>query len=601
MAQIIGKVMSKGSFSAFTHAVPVIHGVLDFLCRNFWALCFYDLLLGFVGYFWVSPGGSIEFFFNRIPKGIIGAFSSASVLMIIRGLLLLGNHGWGRFSAALLTSFAFLISSAELWVLFMFRCRLSDRILRLFLDTDLREASGFLSEYFFNLRSIGVFVGFLLFSILCHDLFRRAWMRLITFADARSRRFHGIFRSIVLIIFLLGNYASYKLDAISFNRDDSISRLIKVWSVQRKVNDRIRSMEEAIPLADGAISPSSLPPDRIIWILGESDNKHHSQLYGYPLPTTPNLMKEFENGDLICFSDVICYFPWTIEMMDLLFSPADVKVARSDNPATPLLPMLFRKAGYQVRLFDNQSTLLRLGPLGGDIGGGTIMNSRKLSSANFDYRNDYMEFFDSDLLKKEWPHLSNPSYPSLDIIHLIGMHFPSKNRYPEDFRFFTPGHYRDSKDLSDYELGRIADYDNALRYVDSELKMIFDLVRDEDAIVIYLPDHGELVYDIDSRSGRSFTLDPHPDPAVSTFYVEIPMYIFTTTRFRSLHPDLYSRLVAAKDEKFSSAWFSHFLLDIAAIESRFRRPDLSPVSPQWTAPTRPIWCADDYDAWKLPR
>ena len=43
----------------------------------------------------------------------------------------------------------------------------------------------------------------------------------------------------------------------------------------------------------------------IVLIIGESYNKHHSQLYGYQMPTTPRQMAMAEEGSLVPFTDVV--------------------------------------------------------------------------------------------------------------------------------------------------------------------------------------------------------------------------------------------------------------------------------------------------------
>lgn len=48
----------------------------------------------------------------------------------------------------------------------------------------------------------------------------------------------------------------------------------------------------------------------IILIIGESYNKHHSQLYGYTKKTTPNQCRRLEKGELFPFTNVVS--PWNI-------------------------------------------------------------------------------------------------------------------------------------------------------------------------------------------------------------------------------------------------------------------------------------------------
>lgn len=48
----------------------------------------------------------------------------------------------------------------------------------------------------------------------------------------------------------------------------------------------------------------------IVLVIGESYNKHHSQLYGYNKPTTPFQKELAEQGSLVPFTDVVA--PWNL-------------------------------------------------------------------------------------------------------------------------------------------------------------------------------------------------------------------------------------------------------------------------------------------------
>lgn len=102
-------------------------------------------------------------------------------------------------------------------------------------------------------------------------------------------------------------------------------------------------------------TPCTFRSPEIVLILGESYNKHHAALYGYPLPTTPRLSQEEAAGRLYPFTDVVSPANFTVKAMHLLFSFAsqDRQTAWCD---TPLFPALFRRAGYDTLMFDNQTT-----------------------------------------------------------------------------------------------------------------------------------------------------------------------------------------------------------------------------------------------------
>ena len=46
----------------------------------------------------------------------------------------------------------------------------------------------------------------------------------------------------------------------------------------------------------------------VVYVIGESYIKCHSQLYGYYLPTTPNLYQEKKKGNLFVFDNVVSPF-----------------------------------------------------------------------------------------------------------------------------------------------------------------------------------------------------------------------------------------------------------------------------------------------------
>lgn len=55
----------------------------------------------------------------------------------------------------------------------------------------------------------------------------------------------------------------------------------------------------------------------VVYVIGESYIKCHSQLYGYYLPTTPNLYQEKKKGNLFVFDNVVSPFNRTTLTMKI--------------------------------------------------------------------------------------------------------------------------------------------------------------------------------------------------------------------------------------------------------------------------------------------
>lgn len=553
----------------------------------------YVFALSVVTLFVWELDGTLELSWHNFGQGIRSAVIPALILAVIRGIVLLGKPRlWQRLIAGLLTTLVTLMSVAEIWLSFILRTRWSDRIIRLIADTGKSESGEFLQLYFLTPRSLGVVTGYLLILRVFYDILRRVDTRHLSGRRCIRRGTVYIVAAVAGIVWGLqppeNNYNA-------LNSINTAERLVWVTKLYKKSLANVRVLENTVGLADGHLRAGYVPPERIVWVIGESDSRAHWSAYGYNLPTTPCMEALRDSGQLIVFDDVICFEPRTYRMMEILFSPYVVTQPSRQYLTNPLTPMLLRKAGYTVRLHDNQATLVK-GDDQAEVGTGNFMNSWKLSHANFDYRNDRMYDYDGELLTAESEMLHDSIRQTLDIFHINGQHFFAGNRYPGGFGRFAVEDYSNRVELSKAEKEQVAAYDNATLYVDSLLNCLMEELRGQDAILIYHPDHGEEMNDERHCSMRQ--LDSHKIPEAAPYVLEIPFVVFTTPEFRSKHPQLYASLKRAASEKQSLIYFSHLLLDLAGVESRYLKREYSPFSEEWCAPPRVVKDIGTYDVWK---
>ena len=71
------------------------------------------------------------------------------------------------------------------------------------------------------------------------------------------------------------------------------------------------------------------------------------------------------------------------------------------------------------------------------------------------------------------------------------------------------------------------------------------------AIVIYMPDHGEMCYDGSLTFGRTLEVNT-PNEVYQQF--EIPFWIWTSPIFRKNHPDIVQQIIKAKDHLISPCY-----------------------------------------------
>ncbi|MBQ9570840.1 MAG: phosphoethanolamine transferase, partial [Prevotella sp.] len=227
----------------------------------------------------------------------------------------------------------------------------------------------------------------------------------------------------------------------------------------------------------------------IVLIIGESYNKHHSQLYGYNMPTTPRQLALAEEGSLVPFTDVVA--PWNLT--SYVFKNV-LSLHTVGDPGewsdSPLFPEVFRKAGYHVTFITNQF-LPEAGEAVYDFSGGFFLNNPELSKAQFDTRNERLHEFDEGVLKEYDQLRKEDSEHNLVILHLMGQHVMYKSRYPQKTRKHLLAPMYDRPDLTPKQKLIVADYDNSVLYNDSIVAAVTQKFTDKDAVVIYMPDHGE--------------------------------------------------------------------------------------------------------------
>lgn len=140
------------------------------------------------------------------------------------------------------------------------------------------------------------------------------------------------------------------------------------------LNKRYANVENLQNICKDVVSTTSINDDRIIiLVIGESFSKAHSSLYGYKLSTNPLLGKLKENGELICFENVITPYNATHSTMQAIFSVGEFG-------SSPLFPCFFKEAGYYTHISENQYLL------------GAAMNfltDKKLSDLMFSNRQEF--------------------------------------------------------------------------------------------------------------------------------------------------------------------------------------------------------------------
>lgn len=339
----------------------------------------------------------------------------------------------------------------------------------------------------------------------------------------------------------------------------------------------------------------------IVLIIGESYSKAHCQLYGYPVKDTPRQKKLERSGWLTKFNDVVSCWNLTSFVFKNVLS-MHVVGQKGEWCDYPLFPELFRKAGYKVTFLTNQF-LPAARQAVYDFSGGFFLNDPALSAAQFDLRNDQLYRFDNGLIKEydnfvkdgkivlasdRYPHIQGKGVDAqgkvdanLIIFHLIGQHVSYNTRYPKYQGKFTPDDYKKSRpDLDAHRRQMVAFYDNACLYNDSIVDAIVKKFKNKDAIVVYMPDHGEEIYE----PGRNILCRNHSaavDWPLAHYEFEVPFWIWCSHAYAVKHPDVFKAIKDAKNKRFMTDALPHMLVWLAGIYSKDYNPKYNLLSPDY--------------------
>lgn len=518
-------------------------------------------------------------------------------------VLMLVPHRIRRWVRLLMAVLFYAIAIVDVYCFVKFDSTLTPTMLLLVGETDSREAAEFLQTYL-SADVLTSKVGWVLLVAVAHILACCAarplcrWILSVLperrFTPAKAETVLG---GMLLLFLLLSAKASYHNKQATWRlmAGRTIGELEHTLTepdhaVLYTPSHRLAFSLRANALAAGQVrklvaASSSVRVDscsfqspQIVLIIGESLGRHHSAQYGYSMMTTPRQIRREHTGQLVAFSDVVAPWNLTSFVFKYLFS-LHVVGEEGEWCDQPLFPELFRAAGYQVTFLTNQF-LPKAKEAVYDFSGGFFLNNPALSAAMFDVRNATTHPFDEGLLN-DYDQLPSSDRPQLIIFHLLGQHVAYKQRSPKGRKHFQASDYESLRsDLSVRQRRMLADYDNSVLYNDSVVDEICRRFEQEDALVIYMPDHGEECYEED----RGFICRNHTsavDYPLAHYEFEVPFWIWCSPRYISHHVKTYQQILAAKDRRLMTDALPHMLLGLAGIHTPAYHAEYDVLSPSY--------------------
>ena len=342
-----------------------------------------------------------------------------------------------------------------------------------------------------------------------------------------------------------------------------------------------RNMENTAEITENR---SDIP--HVVFILGESAYRGRMHLYGYDLENTPNLDELQKKGEIAVFQDTVSPKSATVAVLRELFTFHDVEDSEVWYHRNNFMDVL-KAAGYRTYWISNQDS----SGIWGNVGQFYANRcTRKMYTSRRESHEEHCKL-DEELFPLIDEARQMAGEKNFYLIHLMGQHTLYYFRYSNTFKKFTKDDVHGVQaGLSEDKRTEIAQYANAIYYGDYVVSSIIDMFRKENALVIYLSDHGETLYD----DGSDLVGHTEENPTKHT--VEVPLIFWGSERFRETHPELWNKILSAVRHPYMTDDMIHTLMDIMEIHTKEFMPQKSVIHPEFDAGRKRMINGLDYDA-----
>ncbi len=391
---------------------------------------------------------------------------------------------------------------------------------------------------------------------------------------------------------ILGMKDEYSLDEHRVP-SDPLSRSfysVRVYLLMGKHFDQAIQTTLSMPPAGWRTEQKQADSLSVILVLGESYSKWHTPLYGYGLNTTPHMLREKEKGNLLVFEDVVSTYNLTSNSLKDMLCANRSSLGEAWYEA-PYVPAVFKSAGFEVYFWDNQQTYLGFLPV--SISLNSFLYHPDIVAASYSHTNTKTFTHDGDLVKDYLDSVRIESSPSFSLIHLLGQHMDFNERYPGAFSHFTADSISREEPYLDAGKRRlIAEYDNATFYNDAVWEKIMSHYRNRNAVIVYISDHGEEIYDVRDQAYRDH--GPLTAEKLQTQY-SIPMMVWFSDKYQELYPETVSQARKAVVRPLSGDLLCQVLFHLAGVETPCYQAEYDVLDESYIYPKRLVQGSVDYD------
>lgn len=487
-----------------------------------------------------------------------------------------------------------------LWL--VFHKIIDPSIINPIIETNEREASEFFQTFLFDKR------GFMSIAILCLAVCIIVSIekhRNLIYSKLSSHQ--RLCKSVDIIVILLSIIGFYNFDVYKsifsasitdemgigdpMPYDSFTASIFSIQSVRLAKNEIQKTIILTEKSKPGRINDKDSL--NIILIIGESYIKSHATIYGYYLPTTPNMTREGNSGNLFIFNNVIAPYTGTSAVVRNVLECNSIAMKEPWYNSI-YFPAIFKKSGFHVDFWDNQRDDFTKGVDTYTLD--ALLYNPQLSHITYNATNQMSFKYDDELIEDYKTKKSIAKY-NFQIFHLWGQHVDASERYPHgQFSRFSAKDIRNNAPyMTESKKQDIANYDNATYYNDYVINHIINLYRDKNTVVVYFSDHGEEIYDYRDSKGRVEAATGQEKNWLK-YQFKVPFVIWCSDKYKALHPDIVRRIKASLNRPFMTDNTCHLLFDLAGLKTIYYRPERDLISPKFKPSKRILNNNTDFDA-----
>ena len=462
---------------------------------------------------------------------------------------------------------------AQIFLIFSLELTYSHGTLDALVQTTPKEAFEF-AHAFLNLKLIAAFLALLIFVF--------AALRLRVSQRARMKLCRAIKLAFLLSLLVFIAHAAFKsyVAKSSKMRASIIIALnkIPIYNFAFVTKDyfgadfkSVRELQAGYQSIYASHSHKTAPNriSNVVFIIGESLQRNFMSLYGYYLPTTPNLQALEQSGNLIAFSDVVSPGAKTNDVLKyvLNFGNYESEKQRPWNANLDIVN-LARLANYETFWISNQE---RYGQWAVASGASAQMTdhsdfTNQIPVYKYAYSLDEVMLpsiknFKSGVKRSPLARKDESSAAEVNgtqkkdkffILHLMGSHPSYEFRYPKSFAKFSAADIS-REPLEQGQKKELAHYLNTVAYNDFIVSEIYKIFASDNTLIVYFSDHAQSLYQYRGKLIHG---------GINRFTLEIPLIFMASDKFKEQNADLWARIAAAKDRPFLNDDLIHAIAEI---------------------------------------